>query len=101
MVPNVLIKLNLDVGYIVIMEVKRGPHYVLATGYSGDTISVNDPLYISTKTYDLSTVISGKTVIYKVPVSQSYKFNSVTQTLKSIARKRQSSLVQEWLKLTH
>jgi len=69
MVPNSLIKLNLDVGYIVIMQINKGPHYVLATGYTGNTISVNDPLYPATKAYDISTVVAGKTAIYKVPVT--------------------------------
>ena len=32
-VPNSLIRLNLDVGYVVIIAVNKGPHYVLATGY--------------------------------------------------------------------
>lgn len=100
MIPNSLIKLNLDVGYIVVMEVNKGPHYVLATGYSGTTINVNDPLYTSTKTYDISTVVSGKTAVYKIPVSSSSLFEPsfVASFLNKLAQKVKSNyLVHEWM----
>ena len=32
-VPNSLIRINLDVGYVVIINVKKGAHWVLATSY--------------------------------------------------------------------
>jgi len=44
-IPNNLIKLNLSVGYVVIINVKKGAHWVLATSYSGNTIFVKDSLY--------------------------------------------------------
>jgi len=68
-VPNSLVRINIDVGYIVILNVLKGSHYVLATGFKDNTIFVNDPLHTSTKSYDLGSVVNGKTVIYKVPVS--------------------------------
>ena len=44
-VPNSQIKTKLDQGFIVIINVHNGAHWVLAIGYSGDTIMVNDPNY--------------------------------------------------------
>ena len=96
MIPNSLIKLNLDVGYIVIMEVNKGPHYVLATGYSGNTINVNDPLYTTTKTYDISTVVSGKTAIYKIPVTSSpFEPSYVASFLNKLAQKVNTNSLQQ------
>ncbi len=62
-------KINLDVGYVVIVNVNKGAHWVLATGYSGNTIFVNDSLNLAKKSYDLSEIVSGNTGIYKVPTS--------------------------------
>ena len=42
-VQNEKIKSNIDVNNVVIMNVNSGGHWVLATGYSGNTIYVNDP----------------------------------------------------------
>jgi hypothetical protein len=44
-ISNSQIKINLDRGNIVILNVRNGGHWVLATGYNGDTIFVNDPGY--------------------------------------------------------
>lgn len=44
-IPNTLLKINLDVGYLVIINVNKGAHWVLATGYTGSTISVVDSLH--------------------------------------------------------
>jgi hypothetical protein len=68
-VSNSLLKINLDVGYVVIMNVNKGTHWVLATGYSGNTFFVNDSLNVAKKSYDLSEIVSGNTGIYKVPTS--------------------------------
>ena len=96
MIPNSLIKLNLDVGYIVIIEVSKGPHYVLATGYNGNTINVNDPLYTTTKTYDISAVVAGKTAIYKIPVASSdYKPSFAASFLNKIAQKLNTNSLQQ------
>ena len=55
----------MDVGNVVVMNVHNGGHWVLATGYSGNTIYVNDPGY-STTAYDLSQIVNGQNVIYSV-----------------------------------
>ena len=68
-VPNALIKINIDVGYIVIINVNHGSHWVLATGFQETTIYVHDSLHTTTKSYDLNSVYNGHTAIYKVPVS--------------------------------
>ena len=52
-ISNDKIRNYIDSGYIVILNVHNGGHWVLATGYSGDRISVNDPGY-STTSYALS-----------------------------------------------
>lgn len=62
---NDRIKPNLDVGNVVVMNVHNGGHWVLATGYSGNTIYVNDPGY-QTTAYDLSQIVNGQNVIYSV-----------------------------------
>ena len=68
-VPNSLLRINLDVGYLVIINVNKGAHWVLATGYSGSTIFVKDSLHTTTTSYDISQVVSGHNAVYKVPVS--------------------------------
>jgi hypothetical protein len=42
-INNDKIRSHIDSGYIVIVNVHNGGHWVLATGYDGDTIQVNDP----------------------------------------------------------
>jgi hypothetical protein len=66
-IPNALLKLNLDVGYLVIINVNKGQHWVLATGYNGNTILVVDSLNLNVKSYDISAVVSGNSGVYKVP----------------------------------
>ncbi len=68
-IPNSLLRLNLDVGYLVMINVNKGAHWVLATGYSGNSISVVDSLYLNVKSYDISAVVSGNSGVYKVPNS--------------------------------
>ena len=60
-------KMNLDVGYVVLINVDKGAHWVLATGYSGNTIYVKDSLHTTTTKYDISQVVSGRNAVYKVP----------------------------------
>jgi ABC-type bacteriocin/lantibiotic exporter with double-glycine peptidase domain len=50
-------------GYIVIVNVHNGGHWVLATSYQGDTIYVNDPGY-STTYYTLAQIVNGNTGVY-------------------------------------
>jgi hypothetical protein len=66
-IPNSLLKMNLDVGYLVIINVNKGQHWVLATGYSGSTIFVVDSLNLNVKSYDISAVVGGNSGVYKVP----------------------------------
>jgi hypothetical protein len=47
------------------MNVHNGGHWVLATGYSGNSIHVNDPGYTTTA-YDLSQIVDGQNVVYAV-----------------------------------
>lgn len=64
-VSNSQIKAELDKGRVVILNVHNGGHWVLAHGYSGDNILVNDPGF-STTSYSLSQIVNGNTGIYKV-----------------------------------
>ena len=68
-VGNSILRLNLDVGYIVIINVDHGAHWVLATGYTGNTIYVRDSLHTTVKSYDMSQIVTGHNAIYKVPNS--------------------------------
>jgi len=64
-VSNSNIKANLDKNNIVILNVHNGGHWVLATGYSGDSIRVNDPGYATTS-YSLGEIVNGNTGVYSV-----------------------------------
>lgn len=55
-IPNYQIKTNLDRDNVVIINVRNGGHWVLATGYSGDTIFVNDPGY-PVNAYSISQIV--------------------------------------------
>jgi len=48
------LRYELDNGYPVVIEVpvSNGQHFVVATGYSGDTVFINDPYYPSRTTLD-------------------------------------------------
>lgn len=59
------IKSHLDAGHIVILNVHNGGHWVLATGYSGDSIWVNDPGY-SVTSYTLNEIVNGNTGYYTI-----------------------------------
>lgn len=50
------VKAELDKGSIVIANVNKGGHWVVAYDYSGDKIKVNDPGYKKTE-YPLSEVV--------------------------------------------
>ena len=64
---NALLRINLDVGYIVIINVNKGAHWVLATGYEGTTIYVKDSLHTTVTSYNMSEIVSGHNAVYKVP----------------------------------
>jgi hypothetical protein len=64
-VSNSQIKSNLDAGRVVILNVHNGGHWVLAYGYNGDTIMVNDPGY-NVASYTLSQIVDGQNGIYTV-----------------------------------
>lgn len=49
----------------MICNVHNGGHWVLATGYQGDNILVNDPGY-SVTSYSLSQIVDGQNGVYVV-----------------------------------
>lgn len=65
-IANSAIKSSLDAGKVVIVNVNNGGHWVLAHGYSGDNILVNDPGYSRTS-YSLGEIVNGNTGVYTVP----------------------------------
>ncbi len=65
-IPNSLVRINIDVGYLVIINVNKGAHWVLATGFNGNTIFVMDSLNLNVKSYDISAVVNGNSGVYKV-----------------------------------
>jgi ABC-type bacteriocin/lantibiotic exporter with double-glycine peptidase domain len=64
-VSNAMIKNSLDSNSIVVCNVRNGSHWVVATGYKGNTIMVNDPEF-STTSYTLSEIVEGQNVVYGV-----------------------------------
>ena len=64
-VSNSEIKTKLDQGKVVICNVHNGGHWVLAHGYNGDNILVNDPGY-STTAYSLSQIVNGQNGVFSV-----------------------------------
>jgi hypothetical protein len=64
-VANSEIKANLDKGNIVICNVHNGKHWVIAYGYNGDNILINDPNY-TTPSYSLAEIVDGQNGVYTV-----------------------------------
>jgi hypothetical protein len=62
---NSEIKRALDLNKIVICNVHNGGHWVLATGYNGDNILVNDAGY-NTNYYNINDIVNGENGIYHV-----------------------------------
>ena len=96
-ISNTEIKKHLDEGYVVILNVHNGGHWVLAHGYSGDNILVNDPGF-STNAYSLSQIVNGNTAIYavaKVPAFWSELFGQVKEKLFSFLGIEEPMVVQE------
>lgn len=69
-VSNSQIKAKLDAGKVVICNVHNGGHWVLAHGYSGDNILVNDPGYTTTS-YALNQIVDGQNGVFGVRSSPS------------------------------
>lgn len=85
-ISNQDIKKHIDSGFIVILNVHNGGHWVLATGYNGDSITVNDPGY-ATASYNLSEIVNGNTGVYtinKLPNFINNFFITVDEIVKSI-----------------
>lgn len=80
-IANTEIKHHLDSGDVVILNVHSGAHWVLAHGYSGDNILVNDPGF-STSSYSISQIVSGQTAVYTVPKLPVF-WNNLLLTAKS------------------
>jgi hypothetical protein len=59
------IKDNLNRDNIVILNVHNGAHWVLATGFEGDNIFINDPNY-STPFYTLDQIVENQVGVYRV-----------------------------------
>ena len=78
-VANSQIKTKLDQGKVVICNVHNGGHWVLATGYNGDNILVNDPGY-STTSYTLSQIVDGQNAIYRVGNGNTSFFERITNS---------------------
>lgn len=88
-ISNDKIKSYIDSGHIVILNVHNGGHWVLATGYSGDRITVNDPGY-ATSSYALSEIVNGNTGVYtinKLPNFLNNFFSSIGELIDSITGK--------------
>ncbi len=62
-VVNSEIKRNIDGGNVVFCNVRGGTHWVLAHGYSGDSIVVNDPKFPVTS-YALTDIVNGNNAIF-------------------------------------
>lgn len=69
-IGNADIGSHLNAQNVVILNVHGGAHWVLATGISGSTVSVNDPGY-STSSYTLGEIVAGQTSIFKFTGSPS------------------------------
>lgn len=59
------IKDNLDRENLVLLNVHNGAHWVLATGYQGDNIYINDPNY-TTPFYTLDQIVENQVGIFRV-----------------------------------
>lgn len=51
---------------MVIVSVKDGTHWALATSMVGSDIYVNDPLYL-TRSYKLTEIVPNQSILYAVP----------------------------------
>ena len=92
-VSNAILKLNIDVGYLVIVNVNKGAHWALATGYSGNTIFVKDSLHPEIQSYDISQIVSGHNAVYKVPNTLSLGFIDRYDEILRMRRNKLKNLV--------
>ena len=95
-VSNGQIKAKLDQGKVVICNVHNGGHWVLAYGYSGDNILVNDPGY-STTSYSLSQIVDGQNGIYGVRTANTNIFGKLSnlRTSSAISNDADGGLLEE------
>ena len=96
-IANTEIKHHLDSGNVVILNVHNGGHWVLAHGYSGDNILVNDPGY-STSSYSLSQIVNGQTAVYTLNKLPSFWNNillSAKETINTMMGVEEKIEVQE------
>jgi hypothetical protein len=89
-VSNSQIKAKLDQGKVVICNVHNGGHWVLAHGYSGDNILVNDPGY-SVTSYALNTIVDGQNAIYG---GNGYGYQKLASLFKAIMGETEEE--QKW-----
>ena len=85
-VSNGQIKSKLDQGLVVICNVDNGGHWVLATGYSGDNIMVNDPGYPTTS-YALSQIVDGQNGVYALTGTEEGRANHLKALIRSVPSK--------------
>jgi hypothetical protein len=85
-VSNGQIKSKLDQGLVVICNVHNGGHWVLATGYSGDNIMVNDPGYPTTS-YALSQIVDGHNGAYALTGTEEGRANHLKALIRSVPSK--------------
>jgi hypothetical protein len=93
-VANSAIKSSLDAGHIVVCNVHNGAHWVLATGYSGNNIMVNDPGF-STTSYALSEIVDGQNVVYAVVSTPSDRLLEIKNTARGILSNL-ISVLEDW-----
>jgi len=82
-VGNSEIKYNLDRGNVVLSNVHNGKHWVIAYGYNGDNILINDPNY-TTPPYTLSEIVDGQNGVYSV---RSGTYYNILEKLKALKNK--------------
>lgn len=73
----------------MVCNVHNGGHWVLATGYSGNSIYVHDPAY-STTSYTLSEIVDGQNAIYGVTAAS---FEDKARKFKNTARGILSNII--------
>lgn len=64
-ITNSQIKNYVDAGYVVIVNVRNGGHWVLVKSYTDSSVIVNDPGF-SVNSYDFSQIVNGNTGVYTI-----------------------------------
>ena len=63
-VSNANLKAGLDANNVVLVKIASDGHWVLATGYNGDTLLVNDPSSSATS-YPISAIVANYSRLFK------------------------------------